>query len=99
MIFEIKRGRICDSLVLFQANEIQKGLEVERSLTNELNGAKEQIALMNEALNASREIIRQKDIQIEGFDKMWKNERRQKNKWKAGAIFSFIVILEIVFSP
>lgn len=90
MIFEVKRGRQCDSLAQFQANEIHKGLAVEISLTNELHGAREQIETMFEAINYRGEQLWEKDMQIDVQKQLTEHEKDQKNKWK---LTTFILIV------
>ena len=98
LTFEVYQGRACGELVKFQANEIQKGLNVEIKLRNELSTANQLAATNAQAASFAK-----------AGEKEWENKsgiqediaghyKAENGKLKIGLGLAILVIIgQIVF--
>lgn len=98
MVFEVQKGRECSKLVIAMEVEIQKGLDVEVKLTNELSKTQSQLVTTQEALGFSQAETKETKVLYNTQVGLTDHERGQKNRWKLATGFAILVIIgQIVF--
>lgn len=97
MAFEVSKGRQCNKLVLSMEAEIQRGIDVEIKLLDELSKTEQQLNATQDALkliNAENaEIMSLYNTQL----KLTKQAEGQARRWKIGAGFAIFVIFGQLF--
>lgn len=93
MVFEVKKGRECGELVKFQANELQKGLDVEVKLTNELRISEQQVVANAQAAAFAKAGEKEWQIKYGIQEDMTGHYKGQNTRLKVGLGFSLLVII------
>lgn len=99
MVFEVQKGRECGELVKFQANELQKGLNVEVKLTNELHVSEQQVVANAQAAAFAKAGEREWQAKYGIQEDITDHYKGQNTKLKVGLGFAILVIIgQTIFS-
>ena len=93
MAFEVQKGRECGELVKFQANEIQKGLNVEIKLNNELHIAQELSAANDQAAAFAKAGENEWQAKYGIQEDITDHYKGQNTNLKVGLGFAILVII------
>ena len=93
MVFEVQKGRECGELVKFQANELQKGLNVEVKLTNELHVSEQQVVANAQAAAFAKAGEKEWQTKYGIQEDITDHYKGQNTNLKVGLGFAILVII------